>query len=395
MAEDGKKIPIRRMILGELLKFDDPGKEQRLALITKTLAISKQNLNRYLKQFRKNGLIQRTQEQPYAIYQLTPKGRAVNYFLVQSQQGNKIEMWRYHNLIMGYPIRKWGSWKFKKDDLVPMNNWSYQIAVAENGAQAHVQDTALLKIYGPEVYGPDGEEGRITSVTKVSEAARWFIDKYGFELGAPKIVRKGEKELQNSEKLAKLLGRVKTGDFFVNASYGKECLEEKEDSYMLESITEMPRRLDHIERVLDRFGDTLEKYQKQLELHLEVEQRTLEVAEGTLQTQKETRTAITELRDSVRLISSDPHPANVPGYGQGANSGVSGPYDASPNTLKGFMKAQRVQVQFTQDVGAFTYRDGGEEHYVQEKLAGHRLHLPVETARRLVKDGSAEVVDDG
>lgn len=395
MAEDVEKFPIRRMILGEIEKFADPGKGQRLALIAKTLAISKQNLNRYLKQFQHTGLIQRTQEQPYAIYQLTPKGRGVNDFLVQSEKGNKIVMWRYHNLIMGYTIREWGTWKFRKDDLVPMNNWNYQIAIAENGAQAHVQDTALLKIYGPEIYGPDGEEGRITSVTKVSEAARWFIDKYGFVLGAPKICRKGEKELQNSEQLAKLLGRVKTDDFYVNASYGKECLEEKEDSYMLEGITEMPRRLDSIEHQITEFKQLLQGF---LQNQLGTSNAVMYIG-AAMKNQTEILGRIAEHQttvlpggERVSSVNFEPLEAKLDGFMDAIKVLVdSSIIKTTKNAwaLDRFLDEPETEVEILQDVPRFLEPFRGAVRALGPFRPGSRIYLNDDVARLMIKKGLA------
>jgi len=239
MAKDAGKRAKYARILTELDKFNDPSYGQRLDLIAKKLAMSKQALNYYLQKFQTAGVIERTQEQPYAIYSLTGKGQAVKKNLIQSEQGIKTMTWRYHNLIMGYKILYWGNFKFlslSDKRRIQMNNWTYQRLEAPNGLIAHVQDTGLLKIYGPKICGPDGEELRIKASTMVQEAARYFIDHYDLRVQEPNVLRKGQKELLSSEQLAKLVGRVKTEEFWIDASGGDENLESYDDSFAIESL---------------------------------------------------------------------------------------------------------------------------------------------------------------
>lgn len=389
MAVDAEKRGLYISILNEIQKFEDPTQEQKLSLITKKLAMTKQNLNYYLRRFQEGKLIYKLQEQPYAIYQLTPKGRSVKENLVQSERGVKIATWRYHNLIVGYKVFTWGSWRFNERKKVRMMNWGYQIVEAKNGLQAHIQDTGLLKIYGPKMVGPDAEEMRIRAAGMVQDAAQWFADHYDFKLGEPKTLRKGQKELLNSEQLAKLVGRVKTGDFWVDASGGDENLEEYEDSYQVENILhnleETPMRLKNLEGSLEKLVPTMEALGKQnadlarnIELHLEV--------------MNNINSGISELRDTLRTqVQTPSRVGDRPPMGLSEPQILEKPRETGLNR---HMAQEPVEIEILDNTPRFSYEWRGADRIIGPFSQGARIYLPQDIARQLVLDGHAKILED-
>jgi len=403
MAVDAKKRGLYISILNEIQKFDNPEEEQKLALITKRLAMTKQNLNYYLRRFLDSGLICKLQDQPFAIYKITEKGRRVKENLVQSERGVKIAMWRYHNLIVGYKVFTWGSWRFNDRKKIRMNNWTYQIAEAKNGLQAHIQDTGLLKIYGPKMVGPDAEEMRIRASAQVQDAAQWFADHYDLKLAEPKILRKGQKELLNSEQLAKLVGRVKTGDYWIDASGGDENLEEYEDSYKVENILsnleETPLRLNTIEnnqngirKDLNELRPVLQELTRQLALHLSVEQKTEGHMAASEETMKNINAGISELRDTLRYQVQTPS-----GHGDRPHTDLSEPQIIDKPHKMGLerhLEPQTVEIEILGETPRFKYEWRGADRIIGPFYQGARIYLPGDVARQLVRDGHARILGD-
>lgn len=372
MKKSQAKAEKYALILAEIDRFKDVDYGQRLNIIAKKLAMTPQNLNYYLKRFTEMGLIIQVLRSRYTTYALTEKGRHVKEKLVQSEKGVKTVTWRYHNLIVGYKILNWGNFRFNKKKTVRMNNWSYQIVKADNGLQAHVQDTGLLKIYGPKIYGDDGEILRIKASTMVSEAARFFIDYYDFKLGQPKVLRKGQKELLNSEQLARLLGRIKTDEFFVDASGGDENLEEPDDSFAVENILstlqETPQRLENLEGSMEKLAPTMDALARQnadlaknIKLHLEVMNN---INTGIRELRETLKTGVQTSRDQEEL-------ANLAAFCASKNE-------------------KSIKIEIMRDTGPFMgiYKGLAREYSSLPK--GAIIYLEESTARSLISNGFAK-----
>lgn len=408
MAKDAGKAQKYFKILNEIEKFDDPSYGQRLELITKTLAMSKQNLNYYLRRFVKAGLIEHVQEQPFSIYQITGKGKAVKENLVQSEDPVKTVTWRYHNLIVGYRIFTWGNFRFNAKKSVRMNNWSYQILKAKNGLQAHIQDTGLLKIYGPKLYGPDGEDLRIKASTMVQDAARYFIDHFDLELQEAKVIRKGEKELLGSQQLAKLIGRVKTDEIYVNASGGDENLEEPDDSFAVENILhnleETPMRLERLESALGKLGPAIETLAQQnhdlarnIELHLGVEQQQLVTQQAQEKTQHAIVQGISDLRAAVKDLSANTQVQTPSEDRDRPATGLSGPQNVAKGGLAAFTgpaTQKNIEIQITRETPAFSHEHRGAGRIIGPFLPGAKIWLPEDVALQIISDGYAQRIQE-
>jgi len=232
--------------------------------IAKKLGKSKQALNYHLKRMMALKVIYRVQSYPNSIYKLTSLGAKVKQSLRQSE--HLTSLWRTHNLIVGFPIKSFGDFHFvdtANRKIIPMNNWNYAREIVDDYI-VNIQDTGLLKIYIPEQYSkePDVTIGEMFS--RATHIAQLYCDKYGMRLESLYVIRKAEKELCRSEALAKIFGRVKLEEMYVNASNGVEALEEPMDSYAIEKLLRLP---DVIEKQLT---PALEQFSKNIALHLEV-----------------------------------------------------------------------------------------------------------------------------
>jgi predicted transcriptional regulator len=395
MAGDASKAQKYVRILNEIEKFRDPNNEQRLESITKTLAMTKQNLNYYLQRFVKMGLIEHIQEQPYSVYLITGKGLAVKENLVQSEKGVKTVTWRYHNLVGLYKIFTWGSWRFSDRKKVPMNNWNYQIVKAPTGLSAHVQDTGTIRIYGPKLYGQDGEVLRIKATAMIQETARWFVDHFDMQLSDIKICRKGEKELLKSQQLAKLLGRVKTDEIFVNASGGDENLEEPDDSFavenLLHNLEETPMRLTNIEQQVQDLAEMMKGFVPQ-QLALS---NAVNYAATAIKNLQENSVKQTEILERMSSRTRDSYTTQG---GYRASTGHSErqiPRKTNKNGLERFSTTKKIEIEIIKETPKFSYMDGGAELKVNEKYPGARIWLPGDVAKHIIKDGYAKVVEYG
>jgi len=233
--------------------------------IAKKLGKTKQALNYHLKRMMALKVICRVQSYPYSIYKLTPFGERVKDSLRQSE--HLTPLWKVHNLIVGFRIRKMGTFQFvetTRRKVITMNGgWKY-VPERIDDYVVNVQDTGLLKIYVPEQYSKDPDITIGEMFSRATHVAQIYVDKYGMTLEPLYVIRKAEKELCKSEALAKIFGRVKLEEMYVNASNGVEALEEPMDSYAIEKLLKLP---DVIEKQLT---PALEQFSKNIALHLEV-----------------------------------------------------------------------------------------------------------------------------
>jgi biotin operon repressor len=215
--------------------------------VAKTLGKTKQALNYHISKQKKAGLIRQTQKYPYSIYVLTDLGQKVKKILRQSEGGIPL-LWRCHALIVGYPILSYGDYQFvetKNKKIIQMANWKY--AREQIGDYVvNVQDTGLLKIYCPERYTqePDQEFGRMYA--DVERVAQHYCNQFNMRTEKMRVIRTGHKELQESTKLAKIMGKFKAGEIWTDASHGTENLEEAQGSNKIENLINMPNNLNEI-----------------------------------------------------------------------------------------------------------------------------------------------------
>lgn len=236
----------------------------KLVDVAKKVGKTKQALNYHLQKLRKLGAIRRVQSFPYSIYELTSLGESVKKSLEQSEHLRTL--WKAHNLIVGFEVLRFGSFNFVETNrrkLIQMNNWIYA-REEHDGHIINVQDTGLLKIYIPAKYCKDPDVAFGEMYSKATRIAQWYCDKYDMKLKPMKIIRKGEKALVGSEKLAKIFGRIRTEEIFVNASEGSEELEAPQDSYAIENMLKLPEIIE------TQLVPTLDQFSKNIELHLEV-----------------------------------------------------------------------------------------------------------------------------
>lgn len=232
--------------------------------IAKKVGKTKQALNYHLKRMMTLKVIYKVQSYPWAIYKLTDLGVKVKQSLQQSE--HLTTLWRVHNLIVGFRIRNLGTYTFvetTRRKLIQMQNWRYVSEIVD-AFVVNVQDTGLLKIYVPEQYSKDPDIAIGEMFSRATHIAQLYCDKFGMRLEPMYVIRKAEKELCKSEALAKIFGRVKLEEMYVNASNGVEALEEPMDSYAIEKLLKLP---DVIEKQLT---PALEQFSKNIALHLEV-----------------------------------------------------------------------------------------------------------------------------
>ena len=238
----------------------------RLSQIAKKTGKTKQALNYHIRKFVKLGVIRRIQSYPYSIYELTSLGSSVKKSLEQSEH-LRSSLWKAHNLIVGFEIISFGDFRFvetrRRKLVTGMKNWNY--AREMHGDHViNIQDTGLLKIYAPAKYCKDPDVAFGEMFSKATTIAQWYVHKYGMRLRPMKVIRKGEKALVGSEKLAKIFGRIKTEELYINASEGTEELEAPQDSYAIENLLKLPEIIE------TKLVPTLDQFSKNIELHLEV-----------------------------------------------------------------------------------------------------------------------------
>jgi hypothetical protein len=256
--------------------------------IAKTLGKTKQALNYHLSKQKKAGLIRQTQKLPYSIYVLTDLGQRVKKILRQSE-GSIPLLWRCHALIVGYPILSYGTYQFaetKNKKIIQMANWRY--AREQIGDYVvNVQDTGLLKIYCPERYTqePDQEFGRMYA--DVERVAQHYCNQFNMRTEKMKVIRTGHKELQESTKLAKIMGKFKAGEIWTDASHGTENLEEEQGSNKIEDLLQIPALMKQIVVQQSQFSENLMTHLKVLQEIGSAIERLTETNTKVLETLKE------------------------------------------------------------------------------------------------------------
>ena len=383
---DTEKRKIYFLILQEIEKFGHFEEEQKLSIICKKLGMTKQNLNYYLKKFIRLGLINKTQSYPFAIYRPTEKGLRVKENLIQSERGVKTAMWRLHNIIVGFTIRRWGSWKFNDQKCVHMNNWFYQKIRRADNYVIHVQSTGLVKIYVPEKIGQDPELLRGMAFHEATETARWMIDHYDLELEPMRIIRKGQKELLNSQELAKLFGRIKTDGFYVDASNGEENLEEPDDSFRIENILEYieqtPGRLDQVENGVHEFKSMLQGFMNQQVAAA----NAINYIGAAMKNQTEILSRLSDRMGGTQATGPSQE-------GERRSMGLPGPRKPQKTVLSNFVRPEKMEVEIIDNIPAFSYRDGGVERRVRPLPIGSRIFLPRAVSKTIIRDGYAKGVN--
>jgi len=271
-SKDGVKNTFLPLLLGCIEQDGDS-----ISKIAKTLGKTKQALNYHLSKQKKAGLIRTIQKYPYSIYVLTDLGKRVKKILIQSE--GVTNLWRCHALIVGYPILSYGDYMFedtKNRKIIQMVNWKY--AREQMGEYIiNVQETGLLKIYCPERYSasPDEEFGRMYA--DVERVAQHYCNKYNMSMERMRVIRVGHKELQDSNQLAKIFGKVKTKDFWVDNSTGTDNLEEKQGTNQIESLLDLPNQMRDIVPIINALPPLIKqviendaRFSQNLVTHLEV-----------------------------------------------------------------------------------------------------------------------------
>lgn len=229
--------------------------------------IQKQHLNYHLQKLKRQGVIKRIQSYPFAIYELTEHGIRVKKMLTQSE-GERLNaplLWRCHNLIVGYPIISYGDFMFSEGrdrKIIHMNNWKYARETFGDFV-INIQDTGLLKIYCPEKYTENPEEAFGKMYAEAQHIVQIYCNKYNMKLKKMNLIREGHKELQKSNRIAKVLGRFKADDIWTDASNGTLNMEEHQSSNKIEDLLNLPSQMN-------KWNSINEKFSKNLELHLEV-----------------------------------------------------------------------------------------------------------------------------
>jgi uncharacterized coiled-coil protein SlyX len=166
-----------------------------------------------------------------------------------------------------------GNYKWNVHKKCQMNNWFYEEDKVKDSIgewKINIQSTGLLKIYCPEIYHehPPTAFGMMHDIS--SRIAEKFRSMYGMKIGLLKVIREGHKELVNSDMLAKLFGKTKIGNVWIDASTGTEWLEAKETDNSLEKLMDMPNRLGLLEDHLVKQTEIMDRLSDNIKLHLEV-----------------------------------------------------------------------------------------------------------------------------
>lgn len=232
-----------------------------LTQICRKYGKSKQALNHHIAKLRHSKVIERIQSYPYAIYRLTPLGERVKRFVVQSDDpSKKPRLFKAHNLILGYSVLDYGSYSFEGKKLSAMNGWSFVADEYDTGKakwKIHIQDTGLIKVYCPIAVTTTPDEAFGDMRSQAERIMQVYCDRYGMRLGQTRTIRLGQKSLYGSQEIAKLVGRVKTDSFWIDASDGTDELEEKEGVHAIEDFLDAPKELAKQVEIL---GKRLEDY---------------------------------------------------------------------------------------------------------------------------------------
>jgi hypothetical protein len=264
-----KRVKNIFLVLRILTEIEQNG--ENIGKIAINLKRTKQSLNYHFKKLLSANFIKKEQSYPFAIYRLTPLGQRVKIILGQPEGVSNL--WRCHDLIIGFNIESYGSFSFENRKIKPMKNWYYTIETIKDSIGEwgiHVQSTNLLKIYVPEKYheSPDFAFGNMERIA--TNLAQRFAETYSMKLGLMRIVREGHKELANSEMLAKLFGRTRIGNVWVDKSTGSSWMEETQSENKIEKLLETPERIDKLENHLTKQTEIMDQFSLQMKLHLEV-----------------------------------------------------------------------------------------------------------------------------
>jgi len=191
-------------------------------------------------------------------------------------QPDKPKLWRIHNLIIGFDILTFGSYKFidsagGKRKLIHMNNWNYTREKVINNLgefTINIQDTGLFKIYCPEMYSESPSEAIGKLMEECRKISADYQGRYSLILKPLRIIREAHRELQNSKILADLFGKHKIMGVYADASGGTNNMESTSDK--LENLLDTPERIDKLEIHLIRQTEIMDQFTKQFELHYSV-----------------------------------------------------------------------------------------------------------------------------
>lgn len=280
------KRPSKSLFLHDLLNWIERGETRHT--MCRLLNYSNQRLSYHIATLKAKGFIEQVQDRPISLYRLTPLGSRVKEILLQSDT-DFYKMWRCHNLILGWPIADFGTWRFNEKLWKTMKNWHFQEMMLK-GHKIHIHDTGLVKIYCPEKYAVNADEGFDEAVSEAQKVAAYLQSKYSLSLGNRYRIRNGQKELIGSEKLAEMIGHMKIGGVFVDISDSKNRrLEADQDNYGIEKLLALPEMLEK------QMIPVIEQLTKQINLHLEV---TAEIKNGI----KSLTEAVDELRNAIREL---------------------------------------------------------------------------------------------
>jgi len=267
MVERRVKTKFLLHVLWEISRNQDD-----LKAVQKSLNISKQSLQYYLKRLKRLGFLEKVQSYPFAVYSLTPMGARVKEIIVQSDASKTFGAFRVHAKIIGFPIKDFGSFKFSQK-AVQMRGWSFEMVRLNYGGKqwtAHIQSTGLLKLYAPEIY-TDSPDAAITQLScTASRIAQDFERIYGMKVGEAIAIRPAHKELVRSEALAKLIGKGKFGELWVDNSTGTDWVEEGENSHKIEELFAMPAAVVALGNHIVAQTEIMDQFSRQMALHLDV-----------------------------------------------------------------------------------------------------------------------------
>jgi len=254
--------------------------------MTKLFSISNTALGKRLQHLVGVGMIEQVQQRPYSLYKLTPLGNRVNQILGQSEREVYTNVWRCHNVILGWEIKDFGTWKFNEKLQKTMNNWIYQ-ELKLKGYKIHIQSTGLLKLYCPEVYANNADEGFDKIVEDAKAVANYIASRYKMKIDNYHRVRNGQKEHFGSEKLAEFIGHMKVGGVFVDISDKQNRrLEADQDNYDIEKLFALPKEVAELKTSYKDLTEINGLLTEQIKLHLSV-----------MQDMKET---LKDIRDAVK-----------------------------------------------------------------------------------------------
>jgi hypothetical protein len=264
-----ERIKNNFLVLRILTEIEANGENiQKVAI---NLKRTPQSLNYHFKKLLSANFIKKEQSYPFAIYRLTPLGERIKIILGQSEGVSNL--WRCHDEIIGFKIEDYGNFSFENRKLSPMKNWKYfQETIRDSNGEwgIHVQTTGLMKIYIPEKYheNPDFAFGNMERIA--TNLGQRYAETYNMKLGLMMKIREGHKELANSEMLAKIFGRTRIGNVWIDNSTGTSWMEETQGENKIEQLLELPERIDKLGNHLVKQTEIMDQFSQQMKLHLEV-----------------------------------------------------------------------------------------------------------------------------